>query len=282
MLIGVTMGDSSGVGPEIALKAYCNREIAHPIVVFGDFPVLEHCNELLGYGVPLRRVSRIDDVSEGFLNVRDLRSLKKEEITVGKPSKKSGMAAREYVVAATKAALDGDIAAVVTLPMNKAATQLSDPKFCGHTELIAELCQACDFTMMLATDELVVTHVSTHVSLADAVKQVKKKRISKVIELTYDALKRFIDKPRIAVLGLNPHAGEGGLFGSEEADEIEPAIEEAKGKGMKAIGPVPPDTAFYLAVRRGRFDGIVCMYHDQGHIPMKLLDFEGGVNITLG
>jgi len=282
MLIGVTMGDSSGVGPEILLKACRSGEIRRPVVVYGDFAILEYCNELLGYAVPLRRSAGVNDLHEGFLNVVDLGILLKEDLAIGQVSKKSGLAARECVIAATRAALRGEIAAIVTLPMNKGATQLSDPAFSGHTELIARLCGVSDFAMMLATEGLAVTHVSTHLPLAEAIKQVKRERIVMVIDLTHDALRRFREKPRIAVAGLNPHAGEGGLFGEEEEREIKPAIEMAKSKGLDVTGPVPPDTVFYMAARQKRFDAVVSMYHDQGHIPMKLLDFEGGVNITLG
>jgi 4-hydroxythreonine-4-phosphate dehydrogenase len=197
-------------------------------------------------------------------------------------NKKSGHAAREYVVSATRAALAGEIAAIVTLPMNKEATQLSDPHFVGHTELIGALCGAKDVTIMLASDQLIVTHVSTHVSLTAAISLAKKERIMTILRLTTDAVRRLIPNPRIAVAGLNPHAGENGLFGDEEIREIRPAVEWAKAQGMPVEGPLPPDTLFYLAVRRKKYDAIVCMYHDQGHVPLKLLDFEGGVNVALG
>jgi 4-hydroxythreonine-4-phosphate dehydrogenase len=282
MLIGITMGDSSGVGPEILLKAYREGRIPCPAIVYGDLAILQYCNELLGYAVPLRKAKGAADAREGFLNVHDFGILQREDLAAGKMSKKSAAAAREYVIAAARAALNGEIAALVTLPMNKAATQLSDAKFCGHTELIAELCGVKDFTMMLASDELFVTHVSTHVPLARAIEEVRRERILKVIDLTHEALKHFIDKPRIAAAGLNPHAGENGAFGREEIEEIEPAVDLARSKGIDITGPVPPDTVFYLAVRKKRFDAVICMYHDQGHIPLKLLDFEGGVNITLG
>jgi 4-hydroxythreonine-4-phosphate dehydrogenase len=186
------------------------------------------------------------------------------------------------VIAATKAALAGDIAAMVTLPMNKEATQKTDPGFVGHTELIGAVCGVDDVTIMLASDQLIVTHVTTHCSLADAIARTKQPRIRTILKLTSDAVGKLIEKPRIAVAGLNPHAGEHGLFGREEIEEIEPAVAWAKAQGMPVDGPFPPDTVFYMAVRRKRFDAIVCMYHDQGHVPLKLLDFEGGVNVALG
>ncbi len=203
-------------------------------------------------------------------------------MTPGKLNAKSGQAAREYVVSAARAALAGEIAAMVTLPMNKEATQLSDPNFTGHTELIAEVCGVKDVTIMLASDQLIVTHVSTHVSLAEAIARVKRERIQTILRMTSEAVSRLRENPRIAVAGLNPHAGENGLFGDEELREIRPAVEWAQAQGMPVEGPFPPDTVFYMAVRQKRFDAVVCMYHDQGHIPLKVLDFEGGVNVALG
>jgi len=282
MLYGVTMGDSSGIGPEVLLKAFRQGEIKRPVVVFGDLAVLSHYDDLLNYGVPLGLINRPADYQDGPLNVIDLGLLRPGELTVGKLNRESGHAAREYVLAATRAALAGEIAAMVTLPMNKEATQLSDPAFVGHTELIAGLCGVQDVTIMLASEQLMVTHVSTHVSLATAIQRVKKERICAILRLTCQAVGKLIEHPRIAVAGLNPHAGENGLFGDEETTEIRPAVEWARQQGMPVDGPFPPDTVFYLAVRRKRFDAVVCMYHDQGHIPLKLLDFEGGVNVTLG
>lgn len=282
MIAGVTMGDASGVGPEIVLHAFRNAEIRHPVVVFGDLAVLDYCNALLGYGVPLRRVEAAGDYRDGALNVRDFALLEAADITPGRISRASGAAARAYVVAAAEAALRGEIDAMVTLPMNKEAAQLSDPGFVGHTELIGAVCGVSDVTIMLVSDALIVTHVSTHVSLRAAIERAKQERIRTIIRLTSDAVRRLIPNPRIAVAGLNPHAGEHGLFGREEIEEIAPAVEWARARGMPVEGPFPPDTLFYLAVRQKRYDAIVCMYHDQGHIPLKLLDFEAGVNVALG
>jgi 4-hydroxythreonine-4-phosphate dehydrogenase len=208
--------------------------------------------------------------------------LTRADVTPGVLNANSGAAARKYVIAASRAALAGEIAAIVTLPMNKEATQMSDPTFVGHTELIGGVCGVSDVTIMLASEQLIVTHVSTHCSLAEAIARVKQPRIRTILRLTSDAVAKLIPSPRIAVAGLNPHAGENGLFGREEIDEISPAVQWAQAQGMPVAGPFPPDTLFYLAVRKRRFDAIVCMYHDQGHVPLKLLDFEGGVNIALG
>jgi len=282
MLFGITPGDSSGIGPEVLLKAFREGRIANPVVVYGDLEVLAYYNQQLAYGLPLRRIRRCADYEAGSLNVLDHGLMERADITPGKLNARSGQAAREYVVAATRAAVAGEIAALVTLPMNKEATQMTDRAFVGHTELIAAVCGVEDVTIMLASEKLIVTHVSTHCSLAEAIHRVRQPRIRTILKLTSHAVGKLVEYPRIAVAGLNPHAGENGLFGREEIEEIRPAVEWAREQGMPMEGPLPPDTLFYLAVRRKRFDAIVCMYHDQGHIPLKLLDFEGGVNVTLG
>lgn len=281
-VLGITMGDSSGVGPEILLKAAGSRQLPAPFVVYGDLSVLERCRKELNFSIPLRGVGHPREYAEDAVNVIDLALMNASDVTPGQLSRLSGQAAREYVVAATKAALRGEIEAMVTLPMNKEATQLSDPNFTGHTELIGEICGSSDVTIMLASAKLIVTHVSTHCSLREAIDRCKRPRIERILELTWNAVERLHPNPRVAVAGLNPHAGENGLFGREEIDEIAPAVEWAQARGWNIQGPLPPDTLFYLAVTRKKFDAVVCMYHDQGHIPSKLLDFEGGVNVALG
>lgn len=282
MRLGITVGDSSGVGPEILLNAFSRGEIRYPFFAFGDYEVLTLCAETLGIDIPIRRTSLAEQPRPGEIGVIDHALMTSTDVTPGEINAASGHAAREYVVSATHAALEGKIDAMVTLPMNKEATQLSDPGFTGHTELIGGICGSKDVTIMLASAELIVTHVSTHVSLAEAIRRVRRERIERIIDLTCGAVAKLREAPRVAVAGLNPHAGENGLFGDEEIREIAPAVEWAKERGMPVEGPFPPDTLFYQAVRRKRFDAIVCMYHDQGHVPLKLLDFEGGVNVALG
>lgn len=281
-MIGITLGDSSGVGPEILLKAYRDGELLRDVVVYGEMAALEHYNRALGYAVDLRRIAGAGEFAPGPLNVIDTGLLGAGDITPGRINAKSGAAARQAVVEATRAALAGSIAAVVTLPMNKEATQLSDPAFTGHTELIGEVCGVRDVTIMLASEHLIVTHVSTHCSLREAVERVTPERVRTILRMTCEAVGRIKPGARVAVAGLNPHAGEGGSFGREEIEVIAPAVEWARAQGMKVEGPLPPDTVFFLAVRKRRFDAVVCMYHDQGHIPLKLLDFEAGVNVALG
>lgn len=281
-MLAITMGDANGVGPEIVLKAFKQGELGNgDYVVAGDYSILNWCNEKLSYGVNLHKMSDLSDYDSRALNVYDLALLVPEDLTPGKIDKKVAAASREYVAEATRMALDNKFSALVTLPVNKEAIRLSDPDFTGHTELIAGICGQDSYTMMLASDKLTVTHVSTHVSMLQSIANVKKDRILDVIKLTYDAIHRFKETPKIAVAGLNAHSGEGGAFGMEEIEEITPAIEAANAAGMNAVGPVPPDTVF-LRASKGEFDAVVCMYHDQGHIPMKVLDFEGGVNVTLG
>jgi 4-hydroxythreonine-4-phosphate dehydrogenase len=281
-IFGITIGDPSGVGPEILLKAEAAGEIRQKYVAYGDMGVLRFYQEKLGYKVNLHPIADPSEYKAGCLNVIDHGLLSAADIKPGKLDRGAGAAAREYVISATKAALAGKITAMVTLPMNKEATQLSDPQFTGHTELIGALCGSKDVTIMLVSDQLIVTHVSTHMSLRHAIETAKKERICTILRLTSDAVCRLIPNARIAVAGLNPHAGEHGLFGDEEINEIEPAVAWAKAQGMPVDGPFPPDTLFYMAVRKKKYDAIVCMYHDQGHVPLKLLDFEAGVNVALG
>ena len=250
-------------------------DLGDDVVVYGDLSVLRNGADLLGLQVDWARFPVVD---LGLLAADDHRP--------GRLDARSGAAARAYVERATLDALAGTVAGIVTMPMNKEATQLSDPTFVGHTEFVAGLCGADKVTMMLTADtpsgSIAVTHVSTHCSLADAIRRVTTDRVLDVVRLTHEALHRFIERPRIAVCGLNPHAGEHGLFGTEDIEHIAPAVAAAQAEGIDASGPHPADTVFFQAVHRNRYDAIVCMYHDQGHGPMKLLAFESGVNVTLG
>ena len=279
--MAITMGDASGVGPEIVLRRHVSHGLGRS-VLYDDAAVLRRGAELLGLEVDLHVVESPDQWVSGALCVRDLGLLAADDLTPGVLNGSAGAAAREYVLAATRDAIAGRVAAIVTLPMNKEATQLTDPGFVGHTELIAATCGVSRYSMMLAAGDVAVTHVSTHVSLREAIERVRAERVLDVIRLTHQTLLRFIAEPRIAVCGLNPHAGEHGLFGSEDAEHIAPAIEAACAEGMHVTGPHPADTVFHQAVHNHRHDGIVCMYHDQGHTPMKLLAFEAGVNVTIG
>jgi 4-hydroxythreonine-4-phosphate dehydrogenase len=269
--IVLTMGDPAGVGPEIVLRALADPEIA-PLarwVVAGDARILEMAG----------RAARLSIANAHVLTVPALGSL--DGFMFGKLQADCGRAAVEYVRAATELCLSGKAHAMVTAPVNKEAVALSGQPFSGHTEFIAGLCGGSDSRMLLVSERLAVVHVSTHIALRQAC-ELKQERIVRTIELGNEAMKLLgFVAPRIAVCGLNPHAGENGMFGSEDQRTIAPAIEAARAKGITATGPHAPDTVFLQAVR-GAYDLVVAMYHDQGHIPMKLLDFEGAVNVTLG
>ena len=282
MCLAITMGDSSGVGPEIILKAFTQHELPEDCVVIGDASILQLCNERLGYNVPLHNITDISERQAGVLSVYDLALLTPDDLRIGHVSQKSGHAALAYVERATQLALAKQVSAMVTLPINKEATRLTAPNFSGHTEYIAELCGTQNYTMMLASEQLIVTHVSTHISLRQALEQVTTEKVLNIIRLTHDAVAKLRPRNKIAVAGLNPHAGENGSFGTEDLTAIKPAIEAARAEGIDAHGPFPPDTIFFQTVKGKAYDAVVCMYHDQGHIPMKLLDFEGGINVTLG
>jgi 4-hydroxythreonine-4-phosphate dehydrogenase len=271
--IVVTMGDPAGVGAEVVLKALVDPALAGLAewVIIGDAAVLDRAGGICDI--------RAQDVRA---RVIDLKALPENAgLRFGQLSAAAGAAAVEYVRVATEMCLRGEADAMVTAPLNKEAVTLSGRRFSGHTEYIAELCRARECRMLLASARLCVVHVSTHIALCEAVK-LQARRILRTIELGHQAMRLLgYAKPRVAVCGLNPHAGEHGLFGTEEAEFILPAVELAREQGILCDGPAPPDTIF-LRASRGAYDLVVAMYHDQGHIPMKLLDFEEAVNISLG
>ena len=278
--IGITMGDANGVGPEIVLNAFKKNELPKEVLVIGDYSVLEYCNRRLKLKVPLCRIQSPEQIQPHFLNIYDQGLLTPDDLKIGRISKVVGSASLAYVRRATQMCLDQQLRALATLPVNKAAIQLSEPDFSGHTGCLADWCGISNYSMMLVSQALIVSHLSTHVSLRKAIELVKKKKILEVIQLTHEALLKLRRQQRIAVAGLNPHAGEDGAFGDEELEEIFPAIEAARERGFEISGPFPPDTIFREA--NIKFDAIVAMYHDQGHIPAKLIDFKGAINVTLG
>ena len=269
-VVALTMGDPSGIGPEIVLKALADpelRPLAHWIVV-GDSRVLDKAQGITG--------ERLDTE---VCQVKSLDS--SEEFAFGRLEARYGQAAIDYVREATNMCLEGKADAMVTAPLNKEAVTLSGRQFSGHTEYIAELCGATESRMLLASERLCTVHVSTHVPLRRAC-DVNTERILRTIELGSTAMNLLgFKRPRVAVCGLNPHAGEHGLFGREDEEFIAPAIELARSRGLQCSGPHAGDTIF-LQASRGAYDLVVAMYHDQGHIPMKLIDFEGTVNVSLG
>lgn len=279
----ITMGDPCGIGPEIILKALRTRpDYLDRCVVFGSEALLRFYNEKFGHGMDIRTISRADQSVEGSLNVVDPNPVALEDITVGRVSTVGGECAFRYVRSAIDAALAGEISSVVTAPLNKEALHLAGHNYAGHTEIFGEFTHGERYAMLLWSDKLKAIHVSTHISLRQACEACTKERVMDVIHLACETLKKAgYAQPRIAVAGLNPHAGEGGIFGDEEIRSIAPAVEECRAEGISVSGPIAPDTVFLRAVK-GEFDIVVAQYHDQGHIPLKLLAFDSGVNITVG
>jgi len=285
-LLGITIGDVCGSGPEIVTKALARPEIrslCRPLVI-GDAGALRQAYRITGEPGQVRAIQVVADAKfePGIVDTLDLKNIDVAKITYGRVNPMAGRAAYEYVAKAIELALTGQIDAIVTSALNKEALNLAGYHYAGHTEILQDLCGVKDVTMMLVSGALRVTHVSTHVSLQEAIRRVKKERIIRVAELTRGALLDLgITEPRLAVAALNPHAGEGGLFGDEEIREIGPAAEALEERGWCVTGPVPADSVYWRALQ-GQFDGVVAMYHDQGHIPIKVLGLFEGVNVTLG
>ncbi len=281
--IGITIGDPSGIGPEVSLKALAkNSDYREESIIFGTRSILDYYKQLLNISIPFNYVTDVDDCKPGMINIYDVLDIPLDKIPIGEVSPISGDAAYQYLDKSIGLAMAGKLGPIVTAPLNKDALHKGGHNFDGHTEIFATLTGTKKYTMMLWSEKLSVVHVSTHVPLRKACDLVKKDRVMDCIALAADAKQKLgIANPKIAVAGLNPHSGEDGLFGTEDRDEIAPAVEAMKAKGYDVTGPVPPDTVF-LRASRGEFDIVVAMYHDQGHIPMKLLAFDDGVNVTLG
>lgn len=283
--IAITMGDPAGVGPEVCLRALASREVAEICVpiVFGDAEILALCAERTGLPAPSRIIRREEVAATREPAVLDLGILRGGDFEPGRISAATGRAGYLYVERAIEAALAREVAAVSTAPLNKEAMSLAGYKYPGHTEIFAEKTGSSRWCMMQYSEEITCTFVTVHVGYREVPALLTKERILEVIELTAEGLERIRGrKPKIVVCGLNPHAGEHGLFGDREEERfIIPAIEAALAAGHDVEGPLPPDTAF-LPWKRKATDAFVCMYHDQGHIPVKALAFESAVNTTLG
>jgi 4-hydroxythreonine-4-phosphate dehydrogenase len=296
-ILGISMGDPASIGPEVTVKAIAApavMECCRPIVV-GDAGVLQNAIDITGVKLAIKRIDSISDAvfESGVLNIIDLENVDNATFRPGEISADCGQAAFEYVVKVIELAMDKKIDGTVTGPINKEAINLAGHRYGGHTEIYAEFTGSKKYAMLLVEEDLRVIHVSTHVSLRQACDLVKKDRVLEAIELMDEACRKIgIAEPRIGVAGLNPHSSDGGLFGDEEEKEIIPAIEAAKERGYDVEGPVPSDTLYPKAIG-GVYDGCVAMYHDQGHIPFKVVGFNWdknaqkmssvrGVNITLG
>ena len=315
----LTMGDPAGIGPEIAVKALCGEAAGRPyrVVVVGDLEILQKAADICGLSPAFNVVDNPDDADDTAaisnneviknvtinanknvcdnnginkagnaghpaINVIDTREITASQFTPGKPQASCGRAAYQYIVRAIDLTLEKKAAGVVTNPISKESLKLAGIDYPGHTEIFADRCGAPDHSMVFLLDGVAVAHVTTHVSLRRAIELVTKERVLRQIRLLHRSLRGLgIDPPRMAVAGLNPHAGEGGLFGDEEIREIAPAVEEARREGIDIAGPLPPDTVFNRAFK-GEFNGVVAMLHDHGFVALKSRDFDHGVNITVG
>ncbi|MBI4530189.1 MAG: 4-hydroxythreonine-4-phosphate dehydrogenase PdxA [Candidatus Latescibacteria bacterium] len=285
-ILALTMGDVAGVGPEIIAKAVVSGEVESlcvPVVV-GDVDHLHRAFEMLG---TRRAIWRIEDPSEvrldeGGVYVIEVPEVDVKGVRIGCVDSRAGDAAVKFVQRATKLAITGRVDGIVTAPLNKEAINVAGYRYAGHTELLADLTGTQSYRMMLVVEGLRAIHVTAHVALRAVFNLLTVERIVETVALSQQAMKSLgVDMPRIAIAGLNPHSGEGGLFGDEEIRIIGPAVERGQALGWNVTGPIPPDTLFYRA-RRGEFDCVVVMYHDQGHIPLKMAGFDRGVNVTLG
>jgi 4-hydroxythreonine-4-phosphate dehydrogenase len=281
--IAITMGDPCGIGPEIVAKLHADADPLPPTLVLGDEGLINRATRALGLPLTVRVIDSPEDFqfTPNTINVISLSHLP-EDLPFGQLDARAGKAAFEYIRAGIHFALQKRIRAVVTAPINKEALRLADIHYPGHTEILADFSGTTDFAMMLMNNDLRVILVTIHVSLRQAIEQLTVEREEKTIRLAHRAMIQLgITRPRIAVAGLNPHAGEHGLFGSEDEDVIRPAIQRAQAEGIDVTGPWPGDTVFMHA-RQGRFDIVVAQYHDQGLIPVKYLGMDEGVNITVG
>ena len=284
-IVGITMGDPAGIGPEVALRTVVDQRVQRVCipVIIGDGGALERVRAACRLRRRIRAVGSPGEArGSGAIEVLDLKNVDPVACPVGVVSAAAGRAAVEYVFKSVELAMAGDIAAAVTAPLNKEAMRRAGFRYDGHTEIYAEKTGTRDYSMMLVVGRLRVLHVSTHLALREAVERVTRERVLTVIRLAGVAAQMLgIRAPRIGVAGLNPHAGEGGLFGREEIEQIAPAVAAARAEGFDVQGPISPDTVFYRA-RRGEFDFVIAMYHDQGHVPLKLVGFDRGVNVTVG
>ena len=284
--IAITMGDACGIGPEVVVKALADPQVyasCRPVVVGNTF-AMQQAVKLTG--LPLTINETDDPTSAGenpsVIDVVDINNLNPEDITVGQISIPCGKAAMEWVSKAGQLALAGIVDGLATAPLNKEAASLAGFQSIGHMELLQELSGAKTVATMLLAKNLRVVHLTTHRSLRLACDYVKKDRILEFLQLTHDNfIKWGFTDPRIAAAALNPHGSDGGLLGNEEAEEIAPAVQEARERGINVVGPIPADIVFHPAIQ-GRYDTVLCMYHDQGHIPVKVYGFEESITANLG
>lgn len=287
-LIAITMGDPCGVGPEIIIKALLTPEIGQLCVpyVIGDRLAMERALSVCRSGLKIHEIAQPEEAISApqyTIPLLVLSHLSDNDIVYGKPTAAAGEAVYTYICNGARSCLNGPTAAMATAPISKEAMNRAGHDYPGHTELLAELCGSDDYVMMLAGNVLRVSLVTIHEALKDVPGLITFEQVLKTIRVTEAGIRRLtgIARPKLAVLALNPHCGEGGMFGNEEQKYIAPAIQAARGEGIEAVGPLSADTLFHFA-QQGAYDGVVAMYHDQGLIPLKMLHFDDGVNVTLG
>ena len=286
--VAITMGDPAGIGPEIIAKMFLKENLYNycDVFVIGDLMPMLSAQRKISKKLGIKIIN--DDLKitnkKNIINLYDLKQVNFNKIVIGESGAEAGLASYKYLTKAINMALTKKTDAIVTAPINKHSLHLAKLKYPGHTEILAKFSNTKKYAMMLMGEKLKVVLVTMHISLKEVSKNLSIKKIFDKIEITHNSLKKDfkIKEPRIAVLGLNPHSGEEGAFGDEEIKIIKPAIEKAKRKKINVTGPYSPDTIFHKVVYKQSHDAVICMYHDQGLIPLKLLSFDTGVNVTLG
>lgn len=285
-IIAVPMGDPAGIGPEITVKSFLNSEVleAANSIVVGDKKIIDKALEITGTDLQVNVIKEVEeaDFSGNAINLIDLKNIDTDTFKFGEVQKQCGKAAFEYIEHAIKLAMDGKVDAMATTPINKESLKAAEVPFIGHTEMLEELTNSHDPLTMFQVRSLRIFFLTRHLSVKAAIDQMTAERVHDYIKRSYDALiKLGVEEPKLAVAGLNPHSGEGGLFGNEEIDEITPGIKRAQADGYEVTGPVPADSVFFQALN-GRYDAVISLYHDQGHIAAKMTDFHKTISITNG
>ncbi|MCS7263302.1 MAG: 4-hydroxythreonine-4-phosphate dehydrogenase PdxA [Armatimonadetes bacterium] len=284
--IVITMGDPAGIGPEVIVKALSDENLRRSarFIIVGNAEVFARALELTKSPLQLTCVSRFDDpaLQPNAVNILDTVEVNLRKLPFGKPSTEGGKTAAKAIEIATKMVLNSEADALVTAPISKQALQMAGIPYTGHTEFLAALCNVSETRLMLVCDELKVVHATGHMSLRDAIVAITPERIVRTVELSLPVMRWLgFEKPKIAIASLNPHAGEGGMFGDEDERIVRLAVERLQASGHEVYGPIPADSVFWRA-RNSEFDLVVALYHDQGHIPVKVLAFDKGVNVTVG
>lgn len=285
-IVAIPMGDPAGIGPEITVKSFLNEDVTNAanLVVVGDKKLIDKAQEITGTKFSVNVINDVKEAKfeQGTIDLIDLDNINMNEFNFGEVQAQCGQAAFDYIEKAIKLAMDGDVDAIATTPINKESLQAAKVPYIGHTEMLEDLTNSHDPLTMFQVKTLRIFFLTRHLSLKDAINQMTKERVRDYVKRSYDALiKLGVENPKLAVAGLNPHSGENGLFGMEEVDEITPGIKAAKEDGYDVVGPVPADSVFFQALN-GKYDAVISLYHDQGHIAAKMTDFHKTISITNG